>query len=1169
MRRVVSLCLLIACSLAAADWTPLFDGKTLKGWVQAVHVNGKAPYTVEDGCIVGTTKAKTPNSFLLAEKRYANFILELEFKVPEGMNSGVQIRSLYDPKIKGGRVHGYQVEIDPSGRAWTGGIFDEARRGWMYNITKIKDKKAAEAAKNAFKKAAWNHFRVEAINDRIRTWVNGVPVSDLTDGLTLKGVIALQVHATGKAKPMQIRWRKIRIQDLGDGGTTRDHLGDPAEKMGAKPPADAAVLVAADGSVTGLRGEKKVSGPFPWKVTDGVMEIVPGTGSVTTRKEFRDFRMHAEFNVNGKAKHSQDDGNSGIYIQHRYELQILNSHGQPLAQNECGAIYRTQAPARNASRPAGQWQSYDLVFRSPRWGKDGKKTENARLSVSHNGTLIHDNFSIPNKTGAGRAEGPKPGSIKLQDHGNPVRFRNVWVEDVLTISKAMGPEEEARHKAEQARNALRTYAVGDSRAPLIALENQARNADAATRSDLEAKMLDLLGDPKVTIDAKDFACRLLLRVGSPKAIPALAKALAMPRLSSRACVALTAIPGDAAGGALRAGLALKLSASAKGGIMNGLVERQDQAAIGLLVPFLKDADQALVGHALAALGRSGGKEATKAIQAATVPQALAVNQAQALLDCAKSADPATAEALLAGLTAPKNAPRIRLGAYGLLCQIRGDRGVDVALSLLAMQDAALRALGGQLVPGLPGGTATTAKLCGSIQTLPAEGKAVLVPALAARGDRTAAASLQQLLVAAGPQRAAAIRAVGLLGNAASVTALLPLATAKGREAGLAQGALARLPDPAADTALIALLKGNADVPAKQVAVSALATRGCAAAIPALADTIASRADSKLSRECWKALRDLTPGDKAQLALLLGLLPGTTDRGELRDAELALAIIAGKTDAKARDELVVATLGKTTGPAKATAISLAGKFPVASSLAAIQAALNDPDEAIRYAAVKALMEWPDSAPAAALLGFAKGAKPEPHHILAIRGYVRLVCLAPKTEADLKEQLALALPIAHREEEKAMIMEFMTSMRVTELKAKNGKPYKLVRKGFTKGGLVYIDREYVFTDIPGILSAATLIKTAMVDRSSRAKDQTTFHISRPATVIVCYDSRAKRTPKWLKDWKKLKARISTTDRACKLVLYAKRFPVGKVVLSGNNSVPGVSANHIIAVTPAPIP
>jgi type 1 glutamine amidotransferase len=187
-----------------ADWQSLFDGKTLSGWTQK---NGKAKYTVEDGVIVGTTVLNTSNSFLCTEKMYTDFILEVDLLVQSGMNSGIQIRSNSYKDYNNYRVHGYQVEIDPSARAWSGGIYDEGRRGWLFDL---KDKPQAQAA---FKQNQWNHYRIEAIGSRIRTWVNSVPVADLTDDMTAKGFIALQVHASKEAG-QQIKWRNIRIQDL-------------------------------------------------------------------------------------------------------------------------------------------------------------------------------------------------------------------------------------------------------------------------------------------------------------------------------------------------------------------------------------------------------------------------------------------------------------------------------------------------------------------------------------------------------------------------------------------------------------------------------------------------------------------------------------------------------------------------------------------------------------------------------------------------------------------------------------------------------------------------------------------------------------------------------------------------------------------------------------------
>ncbi len=199
-------------------WKNLFDGKDLEGWVQR---GGHAKYSVQDGEIVGTSVPNTGNSFLCTKRDYANFILELEFNVQNGLNSGIQVRSqcFNEPKtvefggkpikIPAGRVHGYQVEIDPSTRAWTGGLYDEGRRGWLVDL------KGNQPAREAFKAEKWNTFRIECKGDSIKTWLNGVPAADLHDSVTPSGFIALQVHGVGKkTMPLNVRWRNIRIKEL-------------------------------------------------------------------------------------------------------------------------------------------------------------------------------------------------------------------------------------------------------------------------------------------------------------------------------------------------------------------------------------------------------------------------------------------------------------------------------------------------------------------------------------------------------------------------------------------------------------------------------------------------------------------------------------------------------------------------------------------------------------------------------------------------------------------------------------------------------------------------------------------------------------------------------------------------------------------------------------------
>ena len=221
----VALCLITFVQAEDDGFTPLFDGKSLDGWVQ--H-GGKAKYEVVDGTIVGTSVPNTPNSFLCTKKEYGDFELQVEYKVDPLLNSGIQVRSKVFEKpteilvsnkageekkrtVPADRVHGYQVEIDPSARAWSGGIYDEGRRGWLFDL------KNKPEAQKAFKQNEWNHYRIVCQGDSIKTWINGVPAADLTDGLTPKGLIALQVHGVGKDEAKigkQVIWRNVKIKEL-------------------------------------------------------------------------------------------------------------------------------------------------------------------------------------------------------------------------------------------------------------------------------------------------------------------------------------------------------------------------------------------------------------------------------------------------------------------------------------------------------------------------------------------------------------------------------------------------------------------------------------------------------------------------------------------------------------------------------------------------------------------------------------------------------------------------------------------------------------------------------------------------------------------------------------------------------------------------------------------
>ncbi len=229
-----SCILSLSSILSAADqseegFVPYFNGKDFTGLTQ---LNGKAEFIIEDeNTILGKTVVGEPNSFLATDKIYRNFIMELDVKTSD-MNAGIQIRSNANPeeteaevnsgegkpkkrKIPAGRVHGYQVEVDPSDRAYSGGVYDEARRGWLYDLSGDKH---AEARK-AFKPGEWNHYKIQFVGDHLQTWINDVPCADLHDDLTAEGFIALQVHANKKGG-IEVRYRNAKIKELPDDRST-------------------------------------------------------------------------------------------------------------------------------------------------------------------------------------------------------------------------------------------------------------------------------------------------------------------------------------------------------------------------------------------------------------------------------------------------------------------------------------------------------------------------------------------------------------------------------------------------------------------------------------------------------------------------------------------------------------------------------------------------------------------------------------------------------------------------------------------------------------------------------------------------------------------------------------------------------------------------------------
>jgi len=201
-------------------------------------------------------------------------------------------------------------------------------------------------------------------------------------------------------------------------------------KTSADPPSDAVVLFDGKSLASWRSSDGSAA---KWKIRDGYMEVAPGTGEIVTAEPFGDCQLHIEWATPAVVKgEGQERGNSGVFLMGHYEIQVLDSYdNKTYFHGQAGSVYKQYAPLVNASRPPGQWQSYDIIFRAPRFDEQGKPIERARVTVLHNGALIQNNVEIFGNTYNDRAavytaHAPLE-PLRLQDHGNPVRYRNIWI----------------------------------------------------------------------------------------------------------------------------------------------------------------------------------------------------------------------------------------------------------------------------------------------------------------------------------------------------------------------------------------------------------------------------------------------------------------------------------------------------------------------------------------------------------------------------------------------------------------------------------------------------------------------------------------------------------------------------------------------------------------------
>jgi hypothetical protein len=439
---------MLAFTLHAQDagWKNLFNGKDLSGWKA---VAGKADFAVNDGVIEGTAVYGTGNTFLITEAQYTDFILELDLKISHiSSNSGVMTRGQFDATGQEGRglVYGYQVEADPSPRAWSGGIYDEARRGWFYPLD------LNPAAKSAFKLGEWNTYRIEAIGNTIKTWINGQEVAYFVDDLDARGFIGLQVHSIQNKEDegRKTYFRNVRIQTenlkpllfknpVFVVSTIKNELTPEEKSQGWK--------LLFDGKTSqGWVGAYKDAFPDKgWSIADGILNIQKSDGSesmtfgdIVTTEQFKAFDLAFDFNLsegaNSGVKYfvTLSEGNTGSAI--GLEYQILDDALHPDAKmgrdgnRTLASLYdliKAEKQARFVRKP-GEWNQGRVVVypdnKVEHYLNGVKVLEYQRGSKAYRDLVAISKYAVWNLFGEA-----EQGHILLQDHGDAVQYKNIKI----------------------------------------------------------------------------------------------------------------------------------------------------------------------------------------------------------------------------------------------------------------------------------------------------------------------------------------------------------------------------------------------------------------------------------------------------------------------------------------------------------------------------------------------------------------------------------------------------------------------------------------------------------------------------------------------------------------------------------------------------------------------
>lgn len=529
---------------------------------------------------------------------------------------------------------------------------------------------------------------------------------------------------------------------------------------------------------------------------------------------------------------------------------------------------------------------------------------------------------------------------------------------------------------------LTAYRFGDSRQPVLALENLAAAAstDPAVKKTLAAKLVALLGSG-ATIEAKQAACWQLSVVGSASEVPVLAKLITDKDLGYPARLAMERIPGDEPLAALRTVLATA-SGEARVGVINSLADRRDAKAVADIAKLLADADVATAGAAIEALGKIRGPEAARALMAMLekVPASLRPRLSVALLRCAERLPAKDATPILEKLCRANQPPFIRIAAFPAWTGTLGEKGEELILAALASGDrtkqtAAVRALRATRSPALVMGATERMK------KLPADLQVQVIVLLSERGDLAALPVIADAVESKDPSvREAALTAFGLVGNDSIVSFLAKQAEdATDDEKKIIVASLARLRGGGVETAMTAELKQAAPVVQREL-IRALVARSAKSAVPALIEASGGKNDD-VRKETVAALGKL--GDKTTCAPLLAIV---------EHSQAAVSALVAICRREGTLEPVLAAFGPASPAKKVALLGVLGGVGGPQALAAARGAMKSGDAEQRLAAVRALAEWSDAAPLDELVAIGTTTDDAKCKAFALRGVAKLAPMA---------------------------------------------------------------------------------------------------------------------------------------------------------------------------------